>query len=197
MLSADLYCRNADFVHLQGSDWLVVAPYNPAEQLHGGKPLLHRFPYALIPGEPASDDHYHQKNWQRGVNRLFKAPVEFEYMNRQPFVYPRPLFAETRKQIEAHAGRPWRDYVMDAKKTLFSEQNVLGYVADRWMPHLFHFQLNPTIPGATEAPGYIPGVEANSLIYSFWSWGGLDYQRNPGDETPRHRIERILGEPVV
>lgn len=194
MLEADNYCPEADFVHLLGSDNFVVEPYVAEEYLLDGKPIMYRLPYSKMTGNPQPDE-FHVLNWQRGINRLFRMNAEFEYMNRKPNLYPRPLYELTRQKIEEYSRTPWWQYVQEAPKTLFSEQNVLGFVAEQWAPHLYHFMLNTHHKGTAFETGY---VDQKQPIYAFWSWGGLDRPIFGGTsgETPRQVIERVLGEPV-
>jgi len=195
MLEADNYCPQADFVHLLGSDNFVTEPYVADEYLRDGKPLMYRIPYSHFTGNPPLD-HFHTLNWQRGIQMLFHVNAEFEYMNRKPNLYPRTLYELTRAKIEEYGKVPWWEYVQYAQKTLFSEQNVLGFVAEQWAPHLYHFVPNTHYAGSAYDTAY---VNQKQPIYAFWSWGGYDRPIGGGvsGETPRQIIERLLGEKVT
>jgi len=196
MLEADRYCPGTDFVHLLGSDNFVAEPYVAEDFLRDGRPLMYRIPYSHWK-ESAPIDHCHPTNWQKGIRLVFHTDAEFEYMNRKPNLYPRPLYELTRMMIEEHMpGVSWWDYVQHAEKTLFSEQNVLGFVAERWAPHLYHFVPNTNYKGSAFETAYI---DQKQPILAFWSWGGLDRPICAGTtgETPRQVIERILGEKVT
>lgn len=185
---ADEYCPRADFIHIFDSDFLVCAPTKPEDNFVNGKPLLTYNSYATLAamGNGATV-------WQVPTERALGFPVQFEYMRRVPFVYPREVFQPMREHIERVQRRPFDEFMLAGRNSWpqeVCECNQIGAYIHRFMPDLMHWS---SLDGGGGWP---------NTILQMWSHGGLDRpvdQRfsfcgfNLDGKTPRQVITEVLG----
>jgi hypothetical protein len=156
MMSGDLFCPDADVVHLIGSDCVATAPFTPAAFLcpQTALPVMPYTPYALVPP--------HARFWRDGTTAALGVQPEHEFMRRLPLLYPRELYPMVRQRVERFTGQPFRDYVLFNVNHVrnFSESNVLGAVAWRHAHHLYRW-----VDLSRESDPCLP-----SPITQHWSW---------------------------
>lgn len=111
--------------------------------------------------------------WQSITENAVGFPVEFEYMRRMPLTYNRDLLVFTRNHIEKTHGRTFQQFIKEVPGRNLSEFNILGAIADKFMPEKFSFIDSNKDP--------LPELYAKQ----FWSWGGVS------DEI-KQQIEEIL-----
>ncbi len=164
MMSGDVLCPNADVVYLVGSDCFFFAEFTPEQFMRNGKPLMLHTSYT------AFGPHYaHVKHWQEGTTKVLGIRPEHEFMRRLPLSYPKALFPAVRRHIETVHRKPFEQYCYSVVPPGhlcnggFSESNILGAFAWRFMPHLYHWIL--TDNGINE-PVEQPMVQ-------FWSHGPM------------------------
>lgn len=183
MMEGDIHCPEADFTYLVGSDCLVWDEFRPDQYFMEGKPIMLYTSYKLLPpGVP----------WQGGTSLAVGHFCEFEYMRRLPICYPKELFPNCRRHIETIHHQPFQSYVQQQiGRGNFSESNIMGAFAHRYMPHLYKWVL-------TDHGFEVP---AQPLI-QMWSHGGLDKASdacavtkhgNVFGKTPRQIITESLG----
>lgn len=99
--------------------------------------------------------------WQSITEKAVGFPVEFEYMRRLPLTYNRDLLEFTRTHIEKTHGRTFHQFIAEVPGRELSEFNILGAIAEKFMPEKFNF-INSSIDPLPEL-----------YIKQFWSWGGI------------------------
>ena len=99
--------------------------------------------------------------WQSITENAVGFPVEFEYMRRMPLTYNRDLLEFTRNHIEKTHGRTFQQFIEEVPGRHLSEFNILGAIADKFMPEKFNFTDSSIDP--------LPELYAKQ----FWSWGGV------------------------
>jgi len=111
--------------------------------------------------------------WQSITENAVGFPVEFEYMRRMPLTYNRDLLEFTRTHIEKNCGRTFTQFINEVSGRELSEFNILGAIAEKFMPEKFNFIDSSKDP--------LPELYAKQ----FWSWGRV---------TPdiKQQIEEIL-----
>lgn len=202
MMLGDEMCPEADYVWLVGSDCVVSRDFSPSPFFRNEKPVMLVNSYELLlkhaPGiEP----------WRVGTEQALGWKPEFEYMRRLPLMYPRELFPRVRGHVSNLHRLPFEEYVYrvgayaqasnrsDAAN--FSESNVLGAFADRFMHDAYEWvNLDSDYAGEMSK---LP----NPMI-QFWSHGGLDTPadvrfdygkgQNTFGKTPREVLREILAQ---
>jgi hypothetical protein len=162
-LNADLYTAAAFIAHVD-ADCIFVRSTRPEDLAPDGRPRLATRPIAEL------GRHY---PWRRPTETFLGFPVELDFMQQPPFVYPRWLYPLLRDHCLATHGVSIERYVTSRPPRGFSEFNVLGAYAFRH--HAEHFDF-PTIGTPSAPPSHCDW---------YWSWGGI---------TPeiRRRIEARL-----
>jgi hypothetical protein len=162
-LLADQY-SDADFICHLDSDCILRRAVTPSDLIVEGKAVMSMTPYAALP---------HDEGWRRLSAAFLRRPVEFDFMRRPPFVYPRWLYPALRDFTVSEHGRPLADHIVAQPPRGFSEFNAMGALAYYRFFDRFHWRL----------------VESNqrdeSFCRWFWSWDGL----SPDAE---HEIAAIL-----
>lgn len=149
---------DSDFIAHLDADSVFTAPTTPEQYFKDGKPYLRYEPYATCGPVVAQ--------WQTFTQRCLPFPVANETMRCYPFVYPRKLYAEVRRQVAAKVNKSLREYLLnDCPGTRhpwgFTEYNTLGSVAMQVFPN--DFVLVNT--------GMEPNPPTNLEL--FWSHGGV------------------------
>lgn len=162
-LYADSY-TDADLICHLDADCLFVRETHPEHLLQEGKVLVPITPYCLFPKERA---------WQSLSEEFMGHPVQYDFMRRQPFLFPRWLYAECRKHAETLHKQPLRTHVLTRRPRGFSEYNVLGALAYYRFHSAFAWQ---------ERSVWSPD---ESVCRWFWSWDGIS-------EAARQEMEGIL-----
>ena len=148
---------NSDRILFVDSDCVFFRPCTVDDFTREGKPLLLKTPYEVFRKHQTETGRAQNVlNWQRITEDLVGFPVEFEYMRRIPMMHA----AETLVYIEAHY-----PHLMNKARRIrdnsFSEFNIMGAIAERFLPHLYHIQSTETEP---LPPKYCE---------QYWSWGGM------------------------
>lgn len=154
-INADLYVPpdTTHVVHID-SDCLMVGKL--AGLFVDGKPSMLKTPY--------SDLQDQAKLWQGVTAHYMGFNPDYEYMRRMPLVYPISIYRRVRDHIAAIHG-PCEEWFPKIEIRKFSEFNILGAYADKFMAEEFHW-----IDTSKEE---LPPLVARQG----WSWGGLDAVR--------------------
>jgi hypothetical protein len=212
MMKSDLLCPHADYIWLVGSDCLVSSTFTPEPFFMADQPVMLMNSYNHL-----AKFHVGTLPWRDGVNNALGFRPDFEYMRRLPLMYHRDVFSATRGYIEWLHKKSFEDYVYSvgndprehrSDSANFSESNVLGAYAHRFMPGKFRWM---DLDGSDDHYGTTMERFPNPMI-QFWSHGGLDFpcdcsfnyrnaardgQQVPWNctfgKTPRHVITDILG----
>ncbi len=151
-LFADEY-TDAEFICHVDSDCIFHQPCSPEHLFADHRPEIWMTPYAEFrwPGP-----------WQRSTERFLGCSVEYNFMRRQPQLYPRWLYGALRDHALGLHGLPLDRYVTAQGPRGFSEFNALGAYA--FLHHKDQFSWRQTHP--EDSP--------NNMCTSYWSWGGTD-----------------------
>ena len=162
-LQADLIV-DADLITHVDADCIFTRVTHPCDLAPGGRPQVLTRPIAEL------GRHY---PWRRPTEEFLGFPVELDFMQHPPFVYPRWLYPLLRRHCLDVHGLPIERYVTSRPTRGFSEFNVLGAYAYHYHAANFEF------PRAGSANAPSPHCDW------YWSWGGL---------TPeiRQRIDATL-----
>lgn len=163
-LHADLHCES-DLVLVTDSDTIFVRPVTPETYLVNGKPI-----WLITPFDQHLLSHPGTKAWFHVMEEFFGEPPEFEFMRRQPFVFPRWILAELREFCLSKHGVSITDYIMN--RVRFSEWNVLGMFAWKFHRDKFHWIDTSKDP--------LPEL----TVEQFWSHDPIDKNI--------HKIQQIL-----
>lgn len=131
-----------------------------------GKPIMLKTPWHLIDDQASV--------WRGITSRYVGFDPEFEYMRRIPLVYPIGIYAQLDSYLTNLHG-PWEEWFPKIKGRKFSEFNILGAYADKFMADQFHWINTATDP--------LPELVARQG----WSWGGIAMVKTEWD--------KILNEP--
>lgn len=153
-LIADHLCPDADYIIHVDSDCIWTAGWEGL--FRDGKPLLLKTPYTDLVGSGGAEV------WQDVTEEALGFRPEFEYMRRQPMVFPRKLYQMARDALNAaHEEGLWKWFPTIGHRR-FSEFNVLGAVADKWLNEEFCW-IDTT--GGASLP--------ETVMRQGWSWGGM------------------------
>lgn len=145
-LKAHEYC-SGDFILFVDSDYMFFNPVDCSEFFIDNKPVILKDRYENV-GEAIC--------WKRVTEKLFREPIEWEYMRRAPQLYAKSSlekFNELFPKIE--------QYIIEQPKSQFSEFNALGFFINKHEPENYHFH-DLTIEPAPENKGH-----------QFWSYSQL------------------------
>ena len=95
-------------------------------------------------------------NWKKITEGFVGFEVSDEYMRRIPLMHD----AKTLREIESRYPKLIRD-ILKIRDNSLSEFNIMGAVAAKFLPELYHFQCTETEP---LPPNYCE---------QYWSWGGM------------------------
>jgi hypothetical protein len=151
-LHADQY-SDADFICHVDSDCLFHRPVVPDEFFsEDGKLVIPMTSYRSFPQEIG---------WQRISERFMCREVEYDFMRRQPFIFPRWIYEEIRDHAILLHNESLYDYVRSQPPRGFAEYNALGAFA--YYFHRDEFIWNERHLWAAD----------ESICRWFWSWGGI------------------------
>ena len=129
--NADTY-TDADLILITDSDTLMIEPVTPESFMRDGKPIwmMTRWNDAMManPGTRA---------WFNCMEKFSGVKPDFEFMRRQPFMFPREVLPELRKFCMAKHGIALGEYILREKA--FSEFNVIGHFCYMHCPELFYW----------------------------------------------------------
>lgn len=180
MCEGDIWCPEADFVYLTGSDCMAIKEFGPEEYWLDGKPIMlwNTWAHMAKHGNPATV-------WKAGTEKALGGVSAGEFMRRLPLVYPREVYAGARQIIAKRHNTSFEQYVLHAvnHERNFSESNVLGEHAYRHLRDVYTWWCLDDKP-----------YNGAMAMTQFWSRGGLDRpsEKHPG-KTPRMVITEILG----
>jgi hypothetical protein len=155
---------DADYIVHVDSDCIFWRNCTPFDLCEGERPII-----LMTPCRMFSDN----APWQTVTQRFLSMEVYYDFMRRQPLMYPRWLYGELREYARILHDQEAVDYIQDQPPLAFSEFNALGAFA-----YLFH-------------RNSFSWIETKNLAFDekfcriFWSWEGL--QKNH-----EHEIKSIL-----
>ena len=155
---------DADYILHVDSDCTFRVPVRPDVLLSDGRPEVMITPVEAFQRTPP---------WQAQTERALGFPVKYDYLRRQPQIYPRWLYGHLRAHVRAIHGRELTDYVLDQGPLGFSEFNALGALAHRDYPDAFCWR-----------EWLMPDYDER-FCRIHWSWGGLTAEI-------RNELEAIL-----
>ena len=163
-LHADLYTDAQVICHLD-ADCIVTDPMRPADLAPGDKPQLVTRPAQQL-----------GRHWPWGppTEAFLGWPLERDYMQRPPFVYPSELYAELRAHAQKRHAVSIADYVLACPPRGFSEFNALGAYA-----HACHRD-------------WFTWLDAEDVPVDGGSWPCRWYSSWEGVESARPEIARLL-----
>jgi len=151
-MTADTWCK-ADAICYVDSDVIFTREFTPADVLDDDRVRLLKTPYSCI-----------KTPWQSLTIRDVGFHVDWEYMRRFPLSHARQTLEVARRHMEWVHHKPFEHYMREIPGRGFSEFNVLGAVADRFLPDQYSLLDTTTEP--------LPETHARQ----FWSHGGLTPQ---------------------
>jgi hypothetical protein len=165
---ADLF-TDADFICHVDSDCIFSRQTTPEDLVFRGRVRVVIRPNKLLG---------RQRPWQQPTERFLGWPVTYDFMQQQPFTFPRWLYSQVRNHCTRLHEVDIETYITSQPPRSFSEYNVLGAYAYRYCAESFLW-----IDTSAEEL-----AEPNCRWY--WSWGGF---------TPeiRREIEQIITAPVA
>jgi hypothetical protein len=150
-MHADRY-TDADFICHVDSDCLFRRPVTPEDLISNGRAVLLAAAYNILKEE---------MGWRRLSELFMGREVEFDFMRRQPFVYPRWLYSELREYTLRTHEMTLSDYIVSRPRRGFSEYNAMGSYAYYHRREDFVWVYNDC------------ARRDESLCRWFWSWNGI------------------------
>jgi hypothetical protein len=144
---------DADYVCHVDSDCIFDRPTTPLDLMLDGRPRMLKRPSAQL-GRAYP--------WRKPTEKFLGWSVTDDFMQQQPFLFPRWLYPAVRRHALAVHGCDIETYIESQPPRGFSEYNVLGAFA--WAYHRERFAWIDT----SRAPPGPPHCRW------YWSWGGLD-----------------------
>lgn len=192
MMCGDIFCPDADYIYLLGSDCMAFRRFAPDVYWFRGKPVMLYNSYAELGNMDAVG------MWQGSTEEVLGFSCPNETMRRLPLIYPKPLFAPMRKHVETRHNMAFEEYIYKKGHPL-SESNILGCYALKFMPELYEW-----LHASPSDPGYVEyRTPMSDSIIQWWSHGGMncpaqiDLEYAPGKRTrgqqPIEVIREILG----
>lgn len=157
---------DADYILITDSDTLFNQPVTPESFMAGGKPI-----WIHTPWTPEMLAHAGTATWKRVMTQFRGQEPPSEFMRRQPFVFPRHVFASLRDYCWQKHGRTLEQYIMESGA--FSEFNVIGHHC--WTRHHDDFHWIDSSKDELPPP----------LVRQFWSHDPI--------EKNLEEIQTILG----
>ena len=150
-LHADRY-SDADLICHVDSDCLFRRRTAPKDFFSNGKIVVPMVSYRAFPQE---------RGWQKLAEKFMCCQVEYDFMRRQPFLFPRWLYGAMRDHAQHLHNQSLYDYVISQPPGGFSEYNALGAFA-------YYFHCDEFV--WSERTTWIPD---ESICRWFRSWGDL------------------------
>lgn len=160
-LQAHHWLPDTDQILFVDSDCLFTTPATPESFMRDDKPLLLKTAYDVFRRQQEQTGKKQDVLcWQPITEAAIGFPVAYEYMRRLPILH------DVRTLVEIETRYPRMiDHIRSIRGNGFSEFNVIGAVAERYLSHLYHIQ-------DTEAEPLPPAVCEQS-----WSWGGISDEK--------------------
>jgi hypothetical protein len=155
---------DADYICHVDSDCVFFRPTAPEDLIVDGKPRVLMRSYELL-------GRYYP--WQDPTEQFLGCRVLDDFMRQPPFTFPRWLYAELRRHVQATHGTDIERYITGRPPRGFSEFNALGAFA--WQHYHEDFVWVDTAVASPVAPH----------CRWYWSWGGID-------PATRREIQDIL-----
>ncbi len=139
IMNADCITESDFIVHLD-SDHVFTDIVHPEDYIKGGKPDLVCAEFDWLIGHEHFDGKEKGKvepgvrNWQNASFRALGVTDSLEFMRRAPMVHCACVYAQARKDIEAHTGEKLESFMQDQRNRYpqtFAEFQTLGSVAYR------------------------------------------------------------------
>jgi hypothetical protein len=146
-LHADKY-TDADFILVTDSDTLFNTPVTPESFMSNGKPIWYMTPFEQLL------EHSTLLKWRKVMTDFCGIEPQFEFMRRQPFMFPRYVLKDIQEYCVKTHGRTLEEYPFDLG--VFTEWNVLGFYC--WIHHRDAFTWVNTDDGI-----------GDPLVRQFWS----------------------------
>lgn len=139
------------------SDCVFFRPCTMDDFTRDSKPILLKTPYEVFRKYQNETGRIQSVlNWQKLTEEAVGFPVDHEYMRRIPMMH----LAETLGYIETYYPN-LVNRVRRIKDNSFSEFNVMGAIAEKYLADQYHIQCTETKP---LPPKYCE---------QYWSWGGM------------------------
>jgi hypothetical protein len=157
-LHADQWVHTEYVVHLD-SDCVMLRP--AADLFFNGLPTMIKTPWEDLGPDAV---------WRDITREVVGFDPPFEFMRRQPLVYPRSVYALFRAYLSSNHGGTLAQWFAGLSGRRFSEFNALGAFCHAFLPESFHWVNTATDP--------LPAQVARQG----WSWGGLVKVRKEWDQ---------------
>jgi hypothetical protein len=151
-LLADTF-TDADYICHVDSDCVFCLATSPDDLMVAGRPRILKRPCELL------GRHY---PWRKPTERFLGWNVTDDFMQHQPFLFPRWIYSELRTHVVSVHAVDIETYVTAQPQRGFSEYNVMGAFA--WARYRERFEWVDT---SISPPG-----EPHCRWY--WSWGGIN-----------------------
>lgn len=193
MMAGDIFCPDADYVWVFGSDCMAIRPFDIAEYCDPATGL----PIMLFNSWSHLEKHGREcLFWRAGVEHALGGESHGEYMRRLPIAYPVSMLKPMREAIVLHSHghidplrnfEQFQDIVHDRVNRVrnFSESNIMGEWAFRHCPEKYIWQ---NIDNGNPL-GYLGAMP----MIQHWSHGGFDRPRDGDGKTPRSVFMEVLG----
>jgi len=188
ILEADLICPGADAILHLDADCIFKVAVTPDDYFDGARPIIYRQRYEDF---KSCDSRY---SWKKCVLDATGIDPEWETMCRHPSVYLCEVYALTRRMIQDHVLKDWREYILGCRNAYpqtFAEFPTLGAVAIKVYEERYAWV--DIVPAGATGWRLVPEQPPEKMLCC-WSHGGTEMvnDRHPG-QTARQAIEEILG----
>lgn len=191
---ADEHCPDAGAIVHVDADCVFWEPVSAGDYVRNGKCLMVREKYEWV-----GQRNPNRLIWRDCVERATGLRPEWETMVRHPNVYPRSLYAHTRKVVEQHTGRDFDGFVYAQENGFpqgFAEFPTLGAVGIADMPQLFDFvdydhAADQKIVGIGVEFQYAYMAGRDHLVET-WSHGGINRYRQHLDAWAAGTLPRYF-----
>jgi len=139
---------DADYILVSDSDTLFNQDVTPQSFMKNGKPIWYMTPFEGLL------EHEGLRHWYDIMKNFCLTDPPYEFMRRQPFMFPRYVLEDIQSYCVKTHGRTLKEYPFDIGS--FTEWNVLGFYC--WLHHRDAFEWINTEDGI-DAP----------LVTQFWS----------------------------
>jgi FkbM family methyltransferase len=148
-MHADEY-TDADFILVTDSDTLFNQPVTPESFMADGKPIWYMTPFSTIFNDESlpANNRNTLNHWSKSMYDFCGIESPFEFMRRQPFMFPRYVLKDIQQYCLKTHGKSLKQYPLD--KGVFTEWNVLGFYC--WLYHRDAFTWINTDDGIGDAP---------------------------------------------
>lgn len=165
-LLADTF-TDADYICHVDSDCIFSRTTSPHDLILDNKPIVHMRRCETL------GRHW---PWQKPTEKFLGLRVGFDFMQQQPFTFPRWLYPRLREHAIKTHGMDIETYIIAQPTRGFSEYNGLGALAwEHYREHFLWVDMDTSML-----------VEPHCRWY--WSWGGIDV-------SIRSEIRAILDAP--